>query len=285
MNTIQTLLIDTNTECLICSSIHIIANIFFREYIFSYNVGLEAPFQDKELKCTDESGISSMKTHSVCPSHTDRSDERWQGCLAGQDREPRSTVFGAVSRSGCYTAMLTKLPMHSRGKKEKPQPSACEKDDKDLPKPQCNLFSELYKQYVMQTGYIKSSSTVWWKQNLVPHGQCRELTLFHWLQSLGTSTTYIRSRSTQTVSLPLAWDAHGSLPSLTSICRCEKIHFVAIILMVRTKLNCRSNNKEIKRRSIWTTTLHQFMCFYVSLCLSAWKPYTTIDFLAIRMRV
>lgn len=55
------------------------------------------------------------------------------GCLAGQDREPRSTVFGAVSQSGCYAAMLTKLPVHSRGKKEKTQPSTCEKDDKDLP--------------------------------------------------------------------------------------------------------------------------------------------------------
>lgn len=97
------------------------------------------------------------------------------------------------------------------------------------------------------------------------HGQCRELTLAHRLQTLGTGITYIRSRSAQAASPPLTSDAHGWLPSLGSTCRCEKIQVVAIVLMVRAKLEQLWNKEKYKDDN--PSSVYVFLCLTLPLSM------------------
>lgn len=186
-------------------------------------------------------GYEHHESRQCLPTANRQEGWKMRGMLSrARQRAQSSCTWGCSPVRTLWSGVNKPASIHwEKTKNKKPHPSIHERDEKDsiflssLPKAQCSLFSEIYKQYVMHIGYIK---TVWRKENLMAHGQCGELTLAHRLQNLGTGITCIRSSSTHTASLPLKWDARGSLPSSASNCGCEKIQIAAVILMVRAKL-------------------------------------------------
>lgn len=207
------LLLDTNTECLMCSSIHSTDNLLSGKRFF-LPCRVRSTVSKCGLEITDESSMNAMGAHSAFLLHVGR-----RGVHNSRTKSPHQPQVGLLhSQEACPGTLGLKKQQTTK------LPSASEKYEKNLlflstlSKPQCILFSELYKHYPMHTGYVKHSFTVWWKENLVVRDQRRELMLAHQVQRQGTRITYFRSGSAWTVFLPLTLDIHSSFPSLTSKC-------------------------------------------------------------------
>lgn len=143
--------------------------MFFQGRHFFLPCEVRSMISKWEIKITDESRMNTMGEHGVCPLHIDwRDNTQGRAFWRAGWRAHTSHMWGC----SIVRKLAKNLSMDSGGKKGKKN----KKKNKTalhllrvwegffflstLPKPQCSLFSELYKHYIMHIGHVKSSFTV-----------------------------------------------------------------------------------------------------------------------------
>lgn len=255
----------------------------FRKGISSCQVGLGAQFQTKELKFADASGMRTMRAHSVCPLLSDRRDERWGEHLRGQNKCPKSTTGGVVPMEQCQKTCLCILG----SKEKKVNPS----------RPPVKRFRWSYFSVdLIQLSVQIILRTLWRLYHVKLLQQEFICSLMNekpgdsWLvERAGTGPLTKKLETSCSIHQikvhPCFWHGMPTLPFLlwplsAGVRRPRLLHHV------HGQSKAKLQEEQLRNQTHGSTIIFlQFMWFYVSLCLSAWKTLTNVALLATRGRI